>query len=152
MGKSHGRLLSFKVTSPSTTASQVDLSTYTIEVSGLPGEQDLGDVTAAGNVGHQSYPGLQNVSFTTKMTFDDASTGSPSWGTLGSFQNLQQTYATTSWAIQYGPRGTTAAAALIGCNALIKSISIPGKVTDPNFMNVSWQLTGTTGVSIGVWS
>ena len=150
MAKSHGRLLSFKVTSPSTGAAQVDLSTYTQEVSGLPGDQDLGDVTAAGNVGHQTYPGLQTASFTTKHVFDDATAAS--WLTLGAFQSLQQIYASTSWAVVYGPAGTTAAYPHISCNALIKSLTIPGKVTDPNMINVSWELTGTTGVSIGVWT
>ncbi len=146
MAKSHGRSLSFKVTSPSTTATQVDLSTYTVEVQGLPGEIDLGDVTAAGNVGHQTYPGLQNAKFTTKMVFDDGTAAS--WTVLGAFQNLQQTYASTSWAVEYAPHGTTAGFAKITCNALIKSLAIPGKVTDPNFINASWELTGTTGVTI----
>ncbi len=151
MAKSHGRLLSFKAMSPSTASAIVDLSTWTQEVQGLPGEIDLGDVTVAGNVGHQTYPGLQNAKFTTKMVFDDGTAAS--WSVLGSFQSLQQTYTSTpGWAIQFGPRGTTTGALEMTCFALIKSISIPGKVTDPNYMNVSWELTGSTGVTVGVWS
>ncbi len=151
MAKSHGRLLSFKVMSPSTGSAMVNLSAYTQEVQGLPGEQDLGDVTVAGNVGHQTYPGLQNAKFTTKMVFDDGTAGS--WSVLGAFQTIQQTYTSTpGWDIQYGPRGTTAGAAEMTLFALVKSIAIPGKVTDPNYMNVSWELTGSTGVTIGVWT
>ncbi len=146
MSKSHGRLLSFMVTSPSTGAAQVDLSIYTQEVNGFPGEQDLGDVTVGGNVGHVSYPGLQKAAISTKHVFDDGT--SASWTVLGAFQSLQQTYASTSWAVQFGPHGTTAGFAKLTCNALIKTINMPIKVTDPNMFTVNWEMTSSTGMTI----
>ena len=146
MAGSHGRKLYFAVSTPSGGA-LADISAYTQEVTGLPGEQDLGDVTVAGNVGHISYPGLQNVTFTTKMVFDDG-TGA-SWTTLGAFQSLQQTYPTVPWGIKYGPRGATTGSPSISTSAWIKSISIPAKVTDPNVMNVSWTMSISTGIVIG---
>ena len=148
MAISHGRKLYFNIASTPSGGATLNLSTFTQEVSGLPGDQDLGDVTVAGNVGHVSYPGLQNTTFTTKMLFDDGA--SASWAVLGAFQSLQQTYPTVPWAVQYGPRGSTAAYPLITCSCWIKSIAIPAKVTDPNFMNVSWTVTGSTGVTVGV--
>jgi len=152
MSLSHGRLLYFGVTTPSGGA-LTSLASSTKEVSGLPGEQDLGDVTVAGELGHTSYPGLQKATFNTVHVLDASSTGSPVWTVLGSFQSLQQTYATVPWVVYFGPRGTTAATPLIECSAWIKSIALPIKVTDPNTMNVSWEMTGgTTGVTIGVWS
>jgi len=149
MSLSHGRSLYFAIGTPSGGA-VTSYSSTTQEVSGLPGEQDLGDVTVAGNVGHTSYPGLQKASFSSKHVFDSASTGTTIWGTVGAFQNLQQTYPSTSWSIQFAPKGTTSGYPLITCNALIKSISLPIKVTDPNGFTINWEMTaGTTGVTIG---
>ena len=149
MATSHGRLLSFFVSTPSGGAS-ASLSAYTQEVNGLPGEQDLGDVSVAGNVGHTFYPGLQKASFTTKHVFDDAAGGS--WTTLGAFQSLQQTYPTVPWGITFGPRGTTAGFPKVTCNAWIKSIAMPIKVSDPNTFTVNWEMTsGTTGATVSTF-
>lgn len=149
MAVSHGRNLYFGVTTPSGGA-LTSLAAYTQEVSGLPGEVDLGDISVAGNVGHTQYPGLQKASFSTKMTFDDAAGGS--WAVLGAFQNLQQTYPTTPWGVTFGPKGTTAGFPKLTCNALIKSIALPIKVTDPNMMTINWELTaGTSGVTVATF-
>ena len=152
MSLSHGRSLTFWISTPSGGAS-ASYSTSTKEVSGLPGEVDLGDTTVAGNVGHTSYAGLQKASFTSQHVFDSSSTGTTIWTTVGPFQALQQTYPTVPWGINFGPKGTTAGYPLIQCNAWIKSISMPVKVTDPNAFTINWEMTaGTTGVVIGVWS
>ena len=152
MALSHGRSLSFWISTPSGGAS-ASYSTSTKEVSGLPGEVDLGDTTVAGNVGHTSYPGLQKASFTSQHVLDAASTGSTIWGCVGNFQSLQQTYPTVPWGIMFGPRGTTAGTPVIQCNAWIKTIALPIKVTDPNMMTISWEMTaGSTGMVIGLWS
>lgn len=152
MPLSHGRVQYFGVTTPSG-GSLTALSSSTKSVSGLPGEQDLGDVTVAGQLGHTSYPGLQKASFTSEHVFDSTSTGSTVWSVLGSFQSLQQTYPTVPWVVYWGPRGTTSGYALIECSAWIKSISLSAKVTDPNAITVNWEMTGgTTGVTIGAWT
>lgn len=152
MSLSHGRSLYFGVTTPSGGA-LTSLSAYTKEVNGFPGEVDLGDVTVAGQVGHTSYPGLQKGSFSTVHTWDSASTGTSLWGTLGSFQSLQQTYPTVPWGVYFGPKGTTTGYPELFCNCWIKSISLPIKVTDPNTCTVNWEMTaGTTGITIGSWT
>ena len=149
MALSHGRSMSFWVSTPSGGASA--LVTNTAEVTGLPGDVDLGDVTVPGQVGHTSYPGLQKASFSTKHFFDDtASVGN--WAVLGSFQSLQQTYPTVPWGITFGPKGTTAGYPKIVCNAWIKSVNMSAKATDPNAFTVSWELTaGSTGVSVSTY-
>ena len=146
MPLSHGRTLALLVNTPSG-GSGVNLSTYTKEVNGLPGDIDLGDVTVAGQVGHTSYPGLQKASFTTIHTFDDAAGGS--FTVLGSFQSLQQTYPTVPWGIIFGPKGTTGGFPKITCNALISKITMPIKVTDPNTFTVTWEMSASTsGVAV----
>ena len=149
MSLSHGRSLYFAVGTPSGGA-VTSYSTTTKEVNGLPGEVDLGDVTVAWNVGHTNYPGLQKASFSSVHVFDSASTGTTIWGTVGGFQSSQQTYPSTGWAVQFGPKGTTSGYPLITCNAWIKSIALPVKVTDPNSMTINWELTsGTSGITVG---
>ena len=152
MPLSHGRVLAFGVTTPSGGALTM-ISTDTKEVNGFPGEQDLGDITVAGNVGHTSYPGLQKASFSTLHVMNTASTATTAWEVLKSFQSLQQSYPTTPWVAYFGPRGTTAALPLLECSAFIKSISMPIKVTDPNTFTVSWEMSaGTSGMTIGSWT
>lgn len=143
MSVTHGRTLYLAVTTP--TSGSVTLSSTTQEVNGLPGSQDLGDITVAGNIGHTSLPGLQKTTFSTKHVFDDAA--SQSWATLGGYMALQTT-ATSYWAVVFGPRGTTSGAAKITLNAFITSIDMPIKVTDPNTMTVNWEMNaGTSGVT-----
>lgn len=149
MALSHGRSLSFWLSTPSGGAS-ASLSTTTQEVSGLPGDIDLGDVTVGGSVGHTSYPGLQKASFSTKHVFDDAAGGS--WAVMGAFQSLQQTYPTVPWGIRFGPKGTTAGYPRVTCSAWIKTLSMPIKATDPNTFTVSWEMTGSSGATVDTWS
>ena len=148
MALTHGRNLYFAVSTPSGGA-MAAISAFTTEVSGLPGEQDLGDITVAGNVGYSYYPGLQKASFTSGHVLDAVAAGA--WDKFKSFQSLQQTNPTTPWGIQFGPAGSTAALPLITLNALIKSIAFSAKPTDPNIFSVSWDMNaGTTGVTVGV--
>ena len=150
MALTHGRNLYFAVSTPSAGA-MAAISAYTTEVSGLPGEQDLGDITVGGNVGYSYYPGLQKASFSSVHTMDTATTAA--WEKFKSFQSLQQSNPTTSWGIQYAPAGTTAGYPMITLNAMIKSIAFSAKTTDPNIFSVSWDMNaGTTGVTVGICS
>ena len=149
MAMSHGRKLYFAVSTPSAGA-MAAISAYTMEVTGLPGEQDLNDITIAGNVGYSQYPGLQKASFSSKHIMDVSSTAITAWDKFAAFQSLQQSYPTTPWGIQFGPAGSTAALPLITCNAMIKSLSGPSKVTDVNTFTVNWEMSaGTSGITVG---
>ena len=48
-----------------------DLSAYITEVSGLPGERTLNEVTALGDTGARFKPGAEAVQFTLRGLFDD---------------------------------------------------------------------------------
>lgn len=145
----HGRNLYFAVSTPSGGA-MTAITAYTSEVNGLPGELDMGDVTVGGAVGHASYAGLQKADFSSVHTLDTISTGVTAWSYLKGFQSLQQTYPSTAWGIQFAPNGTTAGQPMITLNALIKSMPINIKVTDPMTFTVNWTMqAGTTGITIG---
>jgi len=147
MALSHGRSLYFAVSTPSAGA-MAAISAYTSEVTGLPGEQDLNDITVAGAVGYSNYPGLQKASFSSKHIMDTVAGGA--WAKFGAFQANQQAYPTTAWGIQFAPAGSTAGLPLITCNAMIKSITGPSKVTDVNTFTVNWEMSaGTSGVTVG---
>ena len=152
MALSHGRKLYFSVASPSTgVVTSTDLSAYTKEVNGLPGEQDLADVTVAGNVGHTSFPGLQKASFSSVHMFDDGT--SASWTTLANWQTTQTTYTSTGWTVSFGPRGNSTGFPKITCLALIKQITMPIRVTDPNTFTVNWEMSaGTVGITATTWA
>ena len=49
-----------------------DLSAYITEVSGLPGERALNDVTALGDSGARFVPGADATAFTLRGIFDDS--------------------------------------------------------------------------------
>ena len=151
MALSHGRSMQLWVSTPSAGASAI--LTQTKEVNGLPGDVDLGDVTAAGQVGHTSYPGLQKSSFSSVHNLDQISTGTLCWDVLSNFQTLQQTYPTVPWGITFYPNGTTAGKPRITCNVWIKSLALPLKATDPNTFTVNWEMSaGTSGMTIATVS
>ena len=152
MAVSHGRTAYFAVGTPSGGA-VTPLSAYTNGVSGLPGDQDLGAVAAFGDYGYTQLPGLQNGAFTSEHPMNTNTSGTTTaWSWLSGFQSIQRTYASATYSIQYGPAGSTAGYPLVTCNALIKNIALNTKVTDPNAFTVSWQVTGSTGVTVGVLS
>ena len=51
---------------------QRDISPYITEISGLPGPRNLNDVTALGDAGRKSIPGLEDVTITLSGIFDNA--------------------------------------------------------------------------------
>lgn len=140
MAKSHGKNLYFSVETQA--GAPTDLSAYTMEVTGLPSERELGDVTCGGATGHAWLPGLQNAQFQARMVFDDGAGGS--WAVLKDYLT-----DTTTRGIIFGQRGNTGTYPKISCEAWVKSIETPAKATDPNIMTVNFQLDG--GVTIGTF-
>ena len=70
MGFVDGRRARFRIAD--TGGTMRDLSAYVVEVSGLPGERALNDVTALGDSGARFEPGADAVSFTLRGLFDDS--------------------------------------------------------------------------------
>ena len=78
-----------------------DLSAYITEVSGLPGERTLNEVTALGDTGARFKPGAESTVFTLSGLFDDtAVTGADS--VLGALR-----YHTDPTRFEYAPSGFT---------------------------------------------
>jgi len=140
MAKAHGKNLYFAMATISGGA-VIDLTAYTQEVSGLPGEIELGDVTAGADSGRSYFPGLQKASFSVKFVFDTTSTGS--WDVCRSFQG-----DTAVRAFSFGPAGTTAALPLYTGNCWIRSLDFPVSVTEPNTFTINCEVDDS--LTIGV--
>ena len=76
-----------------------DLSAYITEVSGLPGERTLNEVTALGDMGARFKPGAEAVQFTLRGLFDDT----PDAGADAVLGALR--YHTAATAFEYAPAG-----------------------------------------------
>ncbi len=143
MAKSHGKALFFTLDDQGGTGTR-DISAHISEVIGLPGDIDLADSTGGGATGHSYFPGLQKASFTLRMFMDDAaSTGS--WTVLKNFQT-----DTTTRSFVFGPKGSTSTYPKISGECVIRRISIPCRVSDPNIMEVECELDGA--VTIGTFT
>ena len=135
---SHGRNLYFNINA-------VDISNYVEEVNGLPGETDLGDVSAGGSTGHKWFPGLQKASITVKCIFaDNAGAAGPSWPTCVNAKATSD--GGNAVAFVYGERGNTATYPKINGNCWVKSIDSPAKVTEPNKFTMTLEVDN--GVTI----
>lgn len=141
MAKGHGRLAYFELDTQGGTLK--DLTAFVEDVSGLPGDVDLTDITTFGSTGHKYYPGLQKASFSVKMVMDDATDGS--WDVCKDFQT-----DTSTRSFVLGPRGHTSGYPKIYGECRIKTITIPVKPTEPNIMDVSFEMDD--GITIGTFS
>lgn len=79
---------------------QRDLSPYVIEVSGLPGERGLNEVTALSETGARFVPGLEAVTFTLRGLFDGTAGTGPD-AVLGPLRSHSAPVA-----FAYGPEGS----------------------------------------------
>jgi hypothetical protein len=141
MATGHGKNLAFWLDTQAGVLK--DLSAYTMEVTGLVGEIELGDVTTAGSVGHKFMGGLQKASFSAKMLMNDATDAS--WDVCKSFQS-----DTATRSFEYYPRGKTSTYPKITGECWIKSVDMPAKVTDPLVMTINFEADGA--VTIGTAS
>ena len=139
----HGRALKFKLAA-SGGGAVVDLTGDTMEVSGIPGELEMGDVTTGGSTGHKHYPGLQKQSFTAKMLCNAVGTGA--WATV---QDYQTDLATRLFEFYPAGDATTGLPKYSG-SCWIKSIDMPAKSTDLLIMTV--HMESNNGVTQGVTS
>lgn len=141
---SHGRLINFQMDNSSGVLK--DLSTYVMEVNGIPPEVDLGDVTTAGSTGHRFYPGLEKGTITVKFRYADGTdTPVDVIGTRASWQ----TDATMLRSFVFGPRGSTSGYPKYTGELMIKSCPMDAKATDPLVMTMTAELDN--GVSEGTY-
>ena len=140
-GKAHGKNLVFKL--DTTAGVETDISTHVRSVDGLPGEVELGDITAAGDSGHKTIIGLQNATITLECVFDD--TADKAWAVISNFAA-----DTATRTFSYGPAGNTSGYAKLTGECRISKCSLPGKVTDPLIFTAELKVDGA--VSVTTWA
>jgi len=126
-GKAHGRLLNFQLDTQG--GSIKDISAYVQDVTGLPGDRDAGDITAAGAAGYSHLMGLYKASIKLTCVFDD---------TTDSAYDVVKSYLTdtATRSFIYGPAGSTSGYAKISGECRISKVDIPAKVKDPVIFTV----------------
>jgi len=140
-GKAHGKDLFFQLDTQGGVLK--DISSYVKSVDGLPGEVDLGDVTAAGASGYSYMPGLQKADFSLECVFDD--TADSAYDVAKDFMSDSNTRS-----FEYGPAGSTSGYAKISGECRIKKVSLPAKVTDPLIFTIEASVDGA--ITIGTFA
>lgn len=113
------------------------LTTYVDNVSGLPGGRDLAEVTAFGDSGTKSIPGLQDVSFTVKGHFDSTATTGPN----AVINSLRTATATASF--EYGPEGGTSGKVKFSGECWLTEYEVEAEVDDKVSFTAEFQVDGT---------
>ena len=142
MAKAHGKDAVFKVDDSGGTLR--DISAYLVSLDGLPGTPELHDVTGAGGSSGRSFiRGLENVTFTARLVWDDTAT-TGSW-TVAS--GLRTTSATASF--EFGPEGGTGGDVKMSGECWLTSLSSPMDIGNATFVEAEFQVDGA--VTIGTF-
>lgn len=120
----HGKDIAFSLDDSGGTLRAV--KGYLNQVSGLPGARALSEVTAFGDAGTKSLPGLANVTFSIAGHYEATATVG-----ISTVLNGLRT-ATTTASFEYGPAGsTTGALKILGecwCTELTYDASVSDRV------------------------
>ena len=108
-----------------------DLSAHITEVSGLPGERALNEVTALGDSGARFIPAADSVAFTLRGLFDDAAQIGPD-AVLGALR-----YHGAPTAFEYAPAGIAAGKARYSGSCWVAAYRLSSRAGEP----VSWEAT-----------
>jgi hypothetical protein len=112
------------------------VTVYLNSVSGLPGARALSEVTAFGDSGTKSIPGLANVPFSIGGHYDaTASTG------IATVLNGIRTATATS-TFEYGPAGSASGALKITGECWMTEYTIDASVSDRVPIAASFQVDG----------
>lgn len=134
MARGHGKDSVFKIDDSGGTLR--DISAHANSVSGIPGSRNLGDVTAFGDQGERSLPGLANGSITVQGHFDTAATT----GSYVVLNGLRTATATSS--VEYGPIGSTGGNPKYTCEVWMESLTFDATVTGPVPFSATFKLDG----------
>lgn len=130
----HGKSSAFLVKDSAGT--ERTLSTYVDSVS--PNiQRALAEVTAFGDGGTKSIPGLQNGQFSISGHWDPTATTGPHVVLSG----LLTATATSTW--KYGPAGSTASSARLTGECWLSSYQITSSVADKVSFTAEFQIDGT---------
>jgi hypothetical protein len=109
---------------------------YLNQISGLPGARALSEVTAFGDDGTKSIPGLANVPFTIGGHYD----ATASTGVATVLNGLRTTTATSTF--EYGPAGGASGALKISGECWMSEYTIDASVSDRVPIAASFQVDG----------
>lgn len=135
MAFTHGKDSVFKIDDSGGTLRT--LTSYVDNVSGLPGGRDLAEVTAFGDQGTKSIPGLQDVSFNIKGHFDSTATTGPN-AVLNSLRT-----ATATATFEYGPEGGTTGKVKFTGECWLTEYEVEAEVDDKVSFSAEFQVDGT---------
>lgn len=142
MARGHGKDLAFSIDDSGGTLREI--SGHVTKVTGLPGKRALDDVTAAGDGGDKSIPGLFSGQFTVAGWFDTAATT----GSHTVLNGLRTTTATSSF--EYGPAGDASSAVKISGECWLESLTYDTEVRGAVPFEASFKVDGT--LTVGTYS
>ena len=138
----HGKDAVFKLDDSSGTLRT--LSAYVDNVSGLPGARDLAEVTAFGDQGVKSIPGLADISFSISGHFDSTATTGPN-AVINSLRT-----ATATATFEYGPEGGTTGKVKFSGECWLENYEVESEVGDKVSFSAEFKVDGT--VTSGAFS
>lgn len=142
MAFQHGKDAAFKLDDSGGTLRT--LTSYVDNVTGLPGGRELSDVTAFGDAGTKSIPGLQNVTFTVSGHFDPTATTGPN----AVINSLRTATATASF--EYGPEGASNGDTKFSGECWLEEYTVDSTVREKVSFSATFRVDGT--VSSGTFS
>lgn len=138
----HGKDAAFKLDDSGGTLRT--LSSYVDNVSGLPGARNLSEVTAFGDQGTKSIPGLANITFSISGHFDSTATTGPN-AVLNGLRT-----ATATATFEYGPEGGTSGKVKFSGECWLTNYVSDASVAEKVSFSADFQVDGT--VSSGTFS
>lgn len=113
------------------------LTSYVDNVSGLPGARELSEVTAFGDAGTKSIPGLADIDFSISGSFDSTATTGPN-ATINSLRT-----ATSTATFEYGPEGGTTGKVRFTGECWLTSYEVEASVDDKVSFKAEFKVDGT---------
>ena len=118
------------------------LTSYVDNVSGLPGGRELSQVTAFGDSGTKSIPGLQNITYSISGHFDSTATTGP-FAVLNSLRT-----ATATASFEYGPEGSSTGNTKIYGECWLTELTVDSSVSEKVSFSASFQVDGTVSNTV----
>jgi hypothetical protein len=119
-----------------------NIAIYLNSVTGLPGGRGLSEVTAFGDQGTKSIPGLANITFSIAGHFDATAT-------TGSYTVLNGLRTATATAtFNYGPQGSTTGNAKYFGECWLTDMNVDATITERVPITASFQVDGVVSSTV----
>jgi hypothetical protein len=119
-----------------------NIAIYLNSVTGLPGGRGLSEVTAFGDQGTKSIPGLANITFSIAGHFDATAT-------TGSYTVLNGLRTATATAtFNYGPQGSTVGNVKYFGECWLTDMNVDATITERVPITASFQVDGVVSSTV----